>query len=238
MSDVEGEIRVLVDDFVKGMRALARKAAFQSIAQHLGVDIRNSPVRFEIEVPAPAARSRPATVPESHGSSKIRALSRLGREGESHEKAAAAPRSSKTPMAAVERKSDTVAPRRKRGATRSEAQAPAAESTMQAGDERASDTGALGDEGALRTDAPNEAIQQAGTSGSSATEPKREGASVDETASTLLAHVAIEPGQGVEELALALGATVAELEEPIKKLLAENKITEAWRQGQVAYYPA
>jgi hypothetical protein len=68
-------------------------------------------------------------------------------------------------------------------------------------------------------------------------ERARSTAWVEETAATLLAHVEIEPGQGLDDLALAMGTPAADLEEPIKRLLAENKITEELRQGQAAYYP-
>ncbi|WP_438044226.1 hypothetical protein [Sorangium sp. So ce128] len=64
------------------------------------------------------------------------------------------------------------------------------------------------------------------------------GSSGDEIAEALLAHVEIEPGQGIDDLALAMGTPAAELQEPLKKLLAENKITEELRQGQASYYPA
>lgn len=64
------------------------------------------------------------------------------------------------------------------------------------------------------------------------------GSSGDEIAEALLAHVEIEPGQGIDDLALAMGTPAAELQEPLKKLLAENKITEELRQGQTSYYPA
>ncbi|WP_148313792.1 hypothetical protein [Sorangium cellulosum] len=60
----------------------------------------------------------------------------------------------------------------------------------------------------------------------------------DEIAEALLAHVEIEPGQGIDDLALAMGTPAAELQEPIKKLLEENKITEELNQGQTSYYPA
>ncbi|WP_159397178.1 hypothetical protein [Sorangium cellulosum] len=59
----------------------------------------------------------------------------------------------------------------------------------------------------------------------------------NEIADALLAHVEIEPGQGIEELALAMGTPATELQEPIKQLLAENKITEEQDQGQTSYYP-
>lgn len=64
------------------------------------------------------------------------------------------------------------------------------------------------------------------------------GSSGDEIAEALLAHVEIEPGQGIDDLALAMGTPAAELQEPLKKLLAENKITEELHQGQTSYYPA
>ena len=59
----------------------------------------------------------------------------------------------------------------------------------------------------------------------------------NEIAEALLAHVEIEPGQGIDDLALAMGTPAADLQEPIKKLLEENKITEELRQGQASYYP-
>ncbi len=60
----------------------------------------------------------------------------------------------------------------------------------------------------------------------------------DQTAAALLSHVTIEPGQGLEELALAMGTAAAELKAPIKKLVEEQKISERQEQGRAAYYPS
>lgn len=59
----------------------------------------------------------------------------------------------------------------------------------------------------------------------------------EQTASALLAHVTIEPGQGLEELALAMGTPAQALEAPLRKLVAGRKIAQRRAQGKAAYYP-
>ncbi|AUX22974.1 uncharacterized protein SOCEGT47_034900 [Sorangium cellulosum] len=111
---------------------------------------------------------------------------------------------------------------------------------------RASDAGTAGTAGAAgagaagarpaESAAGEKAAEQAILAGTEAPQGAAPGPG-DEISEALLAHVEIEPGQGLEELALAMGTPAADLEGPIKKLVEENKITEEMRQGQAAYYP-
>jgi hypothetical protein len=61
---------------------------------------------------------------------------------------------------------------------------------------------------------------------------------VERAASALLAHIKIEPGQGLKELALAMGTPAAELAAPIRRLLSEHKIRERGEGGKATYYPS
>lgn len=86
--------------------------------------------------------------------------------------------------------------------------------------------------------APVKAAEQAAPASPVNPASLQSGSSGDEISEALLAHVEIEPGQGIDDLALAMGTPAAELQEPLKKLLAEKKITEELHQGQASYYPA
>ncbi|WP_437641176.1 hypothetical protein [Sorangium sp. So ce854] len=204
------------------MRALARKAVIQGAARYLEVDIKAGgistgpaatpakPGRKAAPAPAPApVKSRPAAPARSAPSRKAPA------------------------RAAASRKK--AAPPRKAGKAARPAVAPAK-------GRRAAGSGAAGSGGAGSAQAPavpagEKVAEQAGPVTPVNPENAPSGIPGDEIAEALLAHVEIEPGQGIEDLALAMGTPAADLQEPIKKLLDENKITEELRQGQASYYP-
>ncbi|WP_437786151.1 hypothetical protein [Sorangium sp. So ce1097] len=208
-------------EFLEGMRALARKAVVQGAARYLEVDIKAAgistgpaatpakPGRKAAPAPAPV-KSRPAAPARSAPSRKAPA------------------------RAAASRKK--AAPPQKAGKAARPAVAPAKKGRRAAG------AGAARHGGAASAQAPaipagEKVAEQAGPVTPVNPENAPSGIPGDEIAEALLAHVEIEPGQGIEDLALAMGTPAADLQEPIKKLLDENKITEELRQGQASYYP-
>lgn len=61
---------------------------------------------------------------------------------------------------------------------------------------------------------------------------RRSATSLDSLSSRLLSHVKANPGQGITEIAAALGATSKELRLPVQKLLGEKKLrTTGQRRG-------
>ncbi|XXX82072.1 hypothetical protein WMF30_25250 [Sorangium sp. So ce134] len=142
------------------------------------------------------------------------------------------------PAAPVRSAPSRKAPAPKRAAPRKKAAAPRAT----AGAARPAATPAKGRPASA---APAPAAPAVGAAGKEAEQARPgspenapSGIPGDEIAEALLAHVEIEPGQGIDDLALAMGTPAADLQEPIKKLLEENKITEELNQGQTSYYPA
>ncbi|WP_437760308.1 hypothetical protein [Sorangium sp. So ce1389] len=210
--------------FLEGMRALVRKDVFQNAARYLEVDIKAAgistgpaatpmkPGRKAEHAPMPApTKSRKAASARSAPSRKAPSRPAPSRPAPSRP----------APSRPVPRKK-TAAPRAAGGAARP-AVAPAKARAKSAGKAQAPAVGA-GDKG---------------TQPASSTSPENapSGIPENEIAEALLAHVEIEPGQGIDDLALAMGTPAADLQEPIKKLLEENKITEELRQGQASYYP-
>ncbi|WP_437516960.1 hypothetical protein [Sorangium sp. So ce1099] len=210
--------------FLEGMRALVRKDVFQNAARYLEVDIK-----------AAGISTGPAAIPTKPGRKAERAPTPAPTKSRTAASARSAP-SRKAPSrpapsrpapsrAAPSRpapRKKTAAPRAAGGAARP-AVAPAKARAASAGKAQAPAVGA-GDKGTQPT---------------SPTSPENapSGIPENEIAEALLAHVEIEPGQGIDDLALAMGTPAADLQEPIKKLLEENKITEELRQGQTSYYP-
>ncbi|WP_437932053.1 hypothetical protein WMF37_23300 [Sorangium sp. So ce291] len=200
--------------FLEGMRALVRKDVFQNAAQYLEVDIK-----------AAGISTGPAATPMKPGRKAERAPTPAPTKSRTAASARSAPSrkapSRPAPSRPAPRKK-AAAPRAAGGAARP-AVAPAKARAKSAGKAQASAVGA-GDKG---------------TQPASSTSPENapSGIPENEIAEALLAHVEIEPGQGIDDLALAMGTPAADLQEPIKKLLEENKITEELRQGQASYYP-
>ncbi|WP_437840947.1 hypothetical protein [Sorangium sp. So ce1153] len=210
--------------FLEGMRALVRKDVFRNAAQYLEVDIKAAgistgpaatpmkPGRKAERAPTPApTKSRKAASARSAPSRKAPSRPAPSRPAPSRP----------APSRPAPRKK-TAAPRAAGGAARP-AVAPAKARAKSAGKAQAPAVGA-GDKG---------------TQPANPTSPENapSGIPENEIAEALLAHVEIEPGQGIDDLALAMGTPAADLQEPIKKLLEENKITEELRQGQASYYP-
>ncbi|WP_437948184.1 hypothetical protein WME98_47205 [Sorangium sp. So ce296] len=211
--EIENEIRALVAAFLEGMRALARKDVLQNAARYLEVDIKAAGISGPVATPmkpAPKAERAPA------------------------------PRRPAAPVrSAPSRKAPAPAP--KRAAPRKKAATPRA--TAGAARSAAAPAKAAKARGASAASAPTAPAVGAGAKDAEQTRPASpenapSGIPGDEIAEALLAHVEIEPGQGIDDLALAMGTPAAELQEPIKKLLEENKITEELNQGQTSYYPA
>jgi predicted transcriptional regulator len=50
-------------------------------------------------------------------------------------------------------------------------------------------------------------------------------------------HIKTNAGQGVEQIAKALGTTTKELTLPIRKLLAEKKVTSKGQKRATRYFP-
>ncbi|WP_437737948.1 hypothetical protein [Sorangium sp. So ce1335] len=208
-------------EFLEGMRALARKAVIQDAARYLEVDIK-----------AAGSSAGPAATPTKPGRKAVRAPAPAPTRPAAP--ARSAPSRKAPARAAASRKK--AAPPRKAGSAARPAVAPAK-------GRRGAGSGAAGSGGAASAQAPavtageKGAEQAAGTVTPVNPENAPAGIPGDEIAEALLAHVEIEPGQGIEDLALAMGTPAADLQEPIKKLLEENKITEELRQGQASYYP-
>ncbi|KYF71409.1 hypothetical protein BE15_47060 [Sorangium cellulosum] len=204
----------MVAAFLEGMRALARKAVIQNAAQYLEVDIKAAGISTgpAATPPKPGRKAERAPAP-----AKVRpaAPARSAPSRKAPARAAAAPSRKK---AAPARKAKSaarpaVAPAKgRRAAGAASPRTPA----VSAGEKRA---------------------EQAGPVNATSPENAPSGIPENEIAEALLAHVEIEPGQGIDDLALAMGTPAADLQEPIKKLLEENKITEELRQGQASYYP-
>ncbi|WP_437493001.1 hypothetical protein WME75_19465 [Sorangium sp. So ce1014] len=211
--EIENEIRSLVAKFLEGMRALARKDVVQNAARYLEVDIKAAGIST-----GPAATPmKPSRKAERAPAPSRPAPSRPAPSRPAAPARSAPSRKAPTPKRAAPRKK-AVAPRTTGGAARPAA-APARARAASAG--------------ALAAPAGKGAEQSRPVS----PENPPSGIPGDEIAEALLAHVEIEPGQGIDDLALAMGTPAAELKEPIKKLLAENKITEELSQGQTSYYP-
>ncbi|WP_437339049.1 hypothetical protein [Sorangium sp. So ce394] len=206
--EIENEIRALVAAFLEGMRALARKDVLQNAARYLEVDIKAAGISGPVATPM-----KPA--PKAERAPAPRRPAAPARSAPSRKAPApkrAAPRKkAATPRATAGAARPAAAPARARRASATPAQAAPA---VGAGAKDAEQT---------RPASPENAPS---------------GIPGDEIAEALLAHVEIEPGQGIDDLALAMGTPAAELQEPIKKLLEENKITEELNQGQTSYYPA
>ncbi|WP_437593978.1 hypothetical protein [Sorangium sp. So ce1000] len=197
--------------FLEGMRALVRKDVLRAAARYLQVDIS-----------AAGISTGPAATPTK----PVRKGERAPVPSRPAASARSAP-SQKAPTRAAPRKK-AAAPRTTGGAAR-----PAVAPAKARAGRASAPAGA----------APGKAAEQA-VAASPASPPNAAslpsppaGSSGDEIAEALLAHVEIEPGQGIDDLALAMGTPAAELQEPLKKLLEENKITEELRQGQASYYP-
>ncbi|WP_437603540.1 hypothetical protein WMF28_18275 [Sorangium sp. So ce590] len=225
--------------FLEGMRALARKDVVQNAARYLEVDIKAAgistgpaatpmtPARKAERAPAPSRPAPSRPVPSRPAAPARSAPSRKAptpKRAAPHKKAAA-PRTTggaARPAAALRTTGGAArpaaAPRTTGGAARPAA-APARARAASAG--------------ALAAAAGRGAEQARPVS----PENPPSGIPGDEIAEALLAHVEIEPGQGIDDLALAMGTPAAELQEPIKRLLEENKITEELSQGQTSYYP-
>ncbi|MGK4004786.1 hypothetical protein WMF31_19300 [Sorangium sp. So ce1036] len=229
--EIENEIRASVAEFLEGMRALVRKDILQSVARHLEVDIRAAGISIEPALtPIKPARKVGGALAPSRVAAPARKKPAPRRPAPS-KPAPSKPAPSKPARAASGKKA--VAPRaavtaRPRAAT----PAPRASDAGTAGAAGADAAGARPAESA----AGEKAAEQAIVAGTEAPQVAASGPG-DEIAEALLAHVEIEPGQGLEELALAMGTPAADLEGPIKRLVEENKITEEMRQGQAAYYP-
>ncbi|WP_437627471.1 hypothetical protein [Sorangium sp. So ce1151] len=205
--------------FLEGMRALVRKDVFQNAAQYLEVDIK-----------AAGISTGPAATPMKPGRKAERAPTPAPTKSRTAASARSAPSrkapsrpapSRPAPSRQIPRKK-AVAPRAAGGAARS-AVAPVKGRAKSAG----------------KAQAPAVAAGDKATQPVSSASPENapSGIPENEIAEALLAHVEIEPGQGIDDLALAMGTPAADLQEPIKKLLEENKITEELRQGQASYYP-
>lgn len=212
--EIENEIRASVAKFVEGMRALARKDVLQIVARHLEVDIRAAGISIE----SLAARIEPAHKAPARKPTRAKPAERKATTARAPERGPQRAKARKKPAAS--RPSRPAAPRPAPVAPQPPASAP---------EELGSAPAAAAEAGSAPAVEPP--AQAEPTSGANE-------AAVEETAATLLAHIEIEPGQGLEELALAMGTPAAELEEPIKKLLDENKIAEKMRQGQAEYYPS
>jgi hypothetical protein len=207
--EIENEIRASVAEFLEGLRALVRKDVLRTAGRYLQVDIS-----------AAGISTGPAATPAKPV--------RKGERAPAPSRPAAPPRSAPSP-----KKPTRAAPRKKAAAPR--ASGGGARAAVAAPKSRAARTPAPA------VTAPAKAAEQAAPpSPVNPASPASlsSGSSGDEIAEALLAHVEIEPGQGIDDLALAMGTPAAELQEPLKKLLAENKITEELRQGQASYYPA
>ncbi|AUX32589.1 MULTISPECIES: hypothetical protein [Sorangium] len=206
--EIENEIRALVAAFLEGMKALARKDVLQNAARYLEVDIKAAGISGPVATPMKPARKAERAPAPSRPAAPARS---------------APPRKAPAPKRAAPRKK-AAAPRATAGAARPAA-APAKARRASAAPAQAAPAVGAG---------AKEAEQARPTSPENAPS----GIPGDEIAEALLAHVEIEPGQGIDDLALAMGTPAAELQEPIKKLLEENKITEELNQGQTSYYPA
>ncbi|WP_438020803.1 hypothetical protein WMF18_17755 [Sorangium sp. So ce315] len=204
------------------MRALARKAVVQGAARYLEVDIKAAGISTGPAATTPAKPGRKAAPAPAPVKSRPAAPAR------------SAP-SRKAPARAAASSRKKAAPPQKAGKAARPAVAPAK-------GRRAAGAGAARRGGAASAQAPaiparEKVAEQAGPVTPVNPENAPSGIPGDEIAEALLAHVEIEPGQGIEDLALAMGTPAADLQEPIKKLLDENKITEEMRQGQASYYP-
>ncbi|WP_437581187.1 hypothetical protein [Sorangium sp. So ce887] len=229
--------------FLEGMRALARKDVVQNAARYLEVDIKAAgistgpaatpmkPARKAERAPAPSrpAPSRPAAPARSAPSRKAPTPKRAAPP----KKAAAPPKKAVAPRTTGGAARPAAAPRTTRGAAR-----PAAVPRTTRGAARPAAAPARA-RGASALAAPAVGAAGKGTEQTRPVSPENPPSGIpgDEIAEALLAHVEIEPGQGIDDLALAMGTPAAELQEPIKKLLEENKITEELSQGQTSYYP-
>ncbi|XYI03273.1 hypothetical protein ACMHYB_27330 [Sorangium sp. So ce1128] len=205
--------------FLEGMRALVRKDVFQNAARYLEVDIK-----------AAGISTGPAATPTKPGRKAERAPTPAPTKSRPAASARSAPSRKAPSRPAPSRPAPSrPAPRKKAAAPRAAggaarpAVAPAKARATSAGKPQAPAVGA-GDKGAQ-------------PAGPASPEHAPSGIPENEIAEALLAHVEIEPGQGIDDLALAMGTPAADLQEPIKKLLEENKITEELRQGQTSYYP-
>ncbi|WP_437291566.1 hypothetical protein [Sorangium sp. So ce406] len=198
------------------MRALARKAVIQNAAQYLEVDIK-----------AAGISTGPAATPPKPSRKAERAPAPAPAKARPAAPARSAP-SRKAPARAA------AAPSRKKAAPARKVKSAARPAVAPVKGRRAA--------GAASTRAPavpagEKGAEHAGPVNPTSPENAPSGIPENEIAEALLAHVEIEPGQGIDDLALAMGTPAADLQEPIKKLLEENKITEELRQGQASYYP-
>jgi hypothetical protein len=215
--EIENEIRASVDEFVEGMRALVRKAVLHTIARHLQVDVDIDAAGIAVEPsatpiqPGPKRQqARQVQAPKNQAPGGARSASRVG-----------------VSVGAVRKK----APGIRRAAPKPSTPATASSPSKRKAHPTAAASALSG-------------VQKMSGGGASAVEPSASVAkaeptevSVEETAATLLAHIEIEPGQGLEELALAMDTPAADLAEPLKKLLAEGKIIQTPGQGQASYHP-
>ncbi|WP_437563856.1 hypothetical protein [Sorangium sp. So ce542] len=209
--EIENEIRALVAAFLEGMRALARKDVLQNAARYLEVDIKAAGISGPVATPMkPAPKAERAPAPRRPAAPAAPPRSAPSRKAPAPKRAAPRKKAA-TPRATAGAARPAAAPAKARRASAAPAQAAPA-------------VGA-GAKDAEQTRPANPENAPSGIPG-------------DEIAEALLAHVEIEPGQGIDDLALAMGTPAAELQEPIKKLLEENKITEELNQGQTSYYPA
>jgi predicted transcriptional regulator len=64
------------------------------------------------------------------------------------------------------------------------------------------------------------------------------GASLDATKEVLLAAITKEPGRRFEEIRLALGRDRADLQLPLRKLVAEGSVKSKGVKRATRYYPA
>ncbi|WP_433936964.1 hypothetical protein AB3662_20130 [Sorangium cellulosum] len=207
--------------FLEGMRALARKAVIQNAAQYLEVDIK-----------AAGISTGPAATPPKPGRKAERAPAPAPAPAKARPAAPArsAP-SRKAPARAA------AAPSRKKAAPARKAKGAARPAVAPAKGRRAAGAAGAASTRTPAVPASEKGAEQAGLVNPTSPENAPSGIPENEIAEALLAHVEIEPGQGIDDLALAMGTPAADLQEPIKKLLEENKITEELRQGQASYYP-
>ncbi|MGK3993896.1 hypothetical protein [Sorangium sp. So ce1024] len=204
------------------MRALARKAVIQGAARYLEVDIKAAGISTgPAATPArPGRKAAPAPAPSRPAAPARSAPSR------------------KAPARAAASRKKAAPPRKAAGAAARPAVAPAkGRRAVGSGAPEAAGSGSAASVQAPAVPAGEKVAEQAGAVTPVNPENAPSGIPGDEIAEALLAHVEIEPGQGIEDLALAMGTPAADLQEPIKKLLDENKITEELRQGQASYYP-
>ena len=67
---------------------------------------------------------------------------------------------------------------------------------------------------------------------------RRSPAQIDQLATRVEAEVASQPGRRVDQIAKDLGVTTRDLKLPVKKLLAEKRITRTGQRRATCYFPA